>query len=58
MAAGAIRTVEARPTADSLVKPGGTSILIHGSPDDYTTNPAGSSGDRVACGVITQTASR
>lgn len=47
-----------RGGSNSLVKPGGTSILIHGSPDDYTTNPAGSSGDRVACGVITQTASR
>ncbi|UEM19857.1 superoxide dismutase family protein [Skermanella mucosa] len=47
-----------REGSNSLVKPGGTAILIHATPDDYTTNPAGSSGDRVACGVITQTASR
>lgn len=28
------------------------SIIIHGQPDDYTSQPAGNSGERIACGVI------
>ena len=31
----------------------GASIVIHAGPDDYKTDPAGNSGDRIACGVIT-----
>ncbi|MBP2646141.1 MAG: superoxide dismutase [Firmicutes bacterium] len=30
----------------------GKSIVIHQSPDDYHTQPAGASGKRLACGVI------
>lgn len=30
----------------------GKSIIIHQSPDDYRTQPAGDSGKRLACGVI------
>lgn len=30
----------------------GSAILIHAEPDDYSSQPAGNSGDRVACGVI------
>jgi len=30
----------------------GKAIVIHQKPDDYTSQPAGNSGDRVACGVI------
>lgn len=37
---------------NSLLKEGGTSIVIHQGPDDYITNPAGSAGPRIACGVI------
>ena len=36
----------------SLFQPGGTSIVIHASLDDYKTDPAGNSGARIACGVI------
>lgn len=36
----------------SLMKPGGTSLVIHAGPDDYKTDPAGNSGNRVACGKI------
>lgn len=36
----------------SLLKEGGTAIVIHAQPDDYQTDPAGNSGSRVACGVI------
>lgn len=37
---------------NSLLKGGGTSLMIHSGPDDYTSQPAGDSGDRIACGVI------
>jgi superoxide dismutase, Cu-Zn family len=30
----------------------GRAIVIHGSPDDYETDPSGASGGRIACGVI------
>ncbi len=30
----------------------GSSLVIHSGPDDQMTDPAGNSGDRVACGVI------
>jgi superoxide dismutase, Cu-Zn family len=30
----------------------GKAIVVHESPDDYTTQPSGNSGKRVACGVI------
>jgi superoxide dismutase, Cu-Zn family len=38
--------------ATSLLKDGGTSVVIHADRDDYTTEPSGASGDRIACGVI------
>lgn len=31
----------------------GKSVLIHEGPDDYQTQPAGGSGRRIGCGVIT-----
>lgn len=37
---------------NSLLKEGGTSLVIHAKADDYATDPAGNSGDRIACGVI------
>lgn len=30
----------------------GRSLVVHGKPDDFTTQPSGNSGPRVACGVI------
>jgi len=38
--------------ANSLFHDGGTAIVIHASPDDEMTDPAGNAGARVACGPI------
>ena len=39
-----------KPT--SLLDGDGSALVVHAGPDDYQTDPAGNSGDRVACGVI------
>ena len=36
----------------SVFHDGGTAIVIHAKADDYKTDPAGNSGERIACGVI------
>ena len=30
----------------------GKAVIIHSSPDDFTTQPAGNSGTKIACGII------
>jgi Cu-Zn family superoxide dismutase len=40
--------------AHSLFSNGGTAIVIHAKADDYKTDPSGNSGDRIACGEVTQ----
>ena len=30
----------------------GKTVIIHESPDDYKTQPTGSGGKRIACGII------
>ena len=37
-------------TADGIL---GRAVVVHADPDDYRSQPAGNSGRRVACGVIT-----
>lgn len=37
---------------ETLFDADGASVVIHAGADDYSTNPAGDSGPRVACGVI------
>lgn len=39
----------------SLLKEGGTSIVIHAEADDNKSDPAGNAGPRVACGVVVKT---
>lgn len=38
---------------NSVFANGGTALVIHAKPDDQKTDPAGNSGDRIACGVVT-----
>lgn len=38
--------------ASSLMKAGGTALVIHEKADDYKSQPAGNAGARIACGVI------
>jgi superoxide dismutase, Cu-Zn family len=42
---------------NSLLDNDGSSLVIHAKADDYKSDPAGDSGDRIACGVITSSAS-
>jgi Cu-Zn family superoxide dismutase len=39
---------------NSLLAPGGTSLMIHEKADDDMTDPAGNAGARIACGPITK----
>jgi Cu-Zn family superoxide dismutase len=38
----------------SVFTGGGTALVIHAKADDGKTDPAGSAGDRIACGVISK----
>lgn len=40
------------PGAASLVDSNGSSIVIHAGSDDQVSQPAGGSGDKIACGVL------
>ena len=40
------------PGPASLLRPGGTSLVIFAQPDDDQTQPEGNPGARIACGVI------
>ncbi|GGH15189.1 superoxide dismutase family protein [Paenibacillus segetis] len=37
---------------NSLLKSGGTALIIHEDPDDMHTDPAGNSGNRIGCAII------
>jgi Cu-Zn family superoxide dismutase len=37
---------------NSLLKPGGTALIIHSGTDDYYSQPTGEAGERIACGKI------
>jgi Cu-Zn family superoxide dismutase len=40
------------PGPATLFDSDGSALVIHANPDDQVTDPAGNSGDRIACGVI------
>lgn len=39
---------------NSLLKEGGTALVIHSGADDYKSQPSGDAGERIACGVISE----
>ena len=41
-------------TLENLSGEAGTSLVVHANADDYSTDPAGNAGDRIACGVISK----
>lgn len=41
-----------KDAANSLLRDGFTTLIIHESEDDYKTDPSGNSGARIACGII------
>jgi Cu-Zn family superoxide dismutase len=43
-------TLSAGPV--SVFDADGASVVVHAAPDDFVGQPAGNSGDRIACGVI------
>jgi Cu-Zn family superoxide dismutase len=40
--------------ANSLLRSGGTALVVHAGADDQVTDPSGDSGARIACGVIAE----
>ena len=49
-----VKSMTLGPGPTSLLGPAGTSIVVHVMADDDKTDPAGNSGDRIACGVVTK----
>lgn len=41
--------------ADALLDADGAAAVVHAGPDDLKTDPAGNSGPKIACGVVTGT---
>ena len=46
---GFLATLTNRFTVEEVL---GKTVILHGSPDDFTTQPAGNAGRRIACGEI------
>jgi Cu-Zn family superoxide dismutase len=41
------------PGATSLWDADGSALVVHAAPDDFTTDPTGNAGGRIACGILT-----
>lgn len=46
-----LKTVSNRFELSDII---GKTIIIHSGPDDFTTQPSGNSGEKIACGIIMQ----
>ncbi len=44
------RAITVSPSSSSAI---GHAVVLHGNPDDLTSQPAGNAGPRIACGVVT-----
>ena len=52
---GTVRFTQASLSGEtSVLRDGGTSLVIHSGTDDMRSNPAGNAGPRAACGVISE----
>ncbi|SHK24704.1 superoxide dismutase family protein [Hespellia stercorisuis] len=40
---------DSRITIEEII---GRSVIVHGHPDDFTTQPSGNAGEKIGCGVI------
>lgn len=38
--------------SNALLDTDGAALVMHAKPDDYTSDPSGAAGDRIACGVV------
>ena len=45
-------TLEGGATWDGLMDADGSAFIVHAGEDDQSTDPAGDSGDRIACGIF------
>lgn len=43
---------DAGAVLDDIFDTDGAAVVIHAGPDDYTSDPAGNAGARIACGVL------
>ena len=46
------KSVDLGDSEHSLYSNGGTALVIHASPDDMKSDPAGNAGARIACGIV------
>jgi Cu-Zn family superoxide dismutase len=53
-----IENITLGPGQTSVFDADGSTIIVHATADDNITDPAGNSGDRIACGVITRAAAK
>jgi superoxide dismutase, Cu-Zn family len=47
-----VKEVKLRTGAMALLDVDGAALVVHAGVDDHTSDPAGNSGDRIACGII------
>ena len=46
--------LQAKQGMNVITDADGAAVVLHAKPDDYRTDPDGSSGERIVCGIITR----